>query len=435
MNISQNINRIKSLLKHRFIHNTGWIVITRIIQMVLAFIISLITARYLGPSNFGVLNYTQSFVVFFTPICTLGLNGIIVKEIIDHPNSVGQTIGTMIGLRLMSSFGSMICVLILIYVINNNPLVILVAFLQSFMLIFQCFDSINYWYQSKLFSKRTALISLVGYSSMSLYRIVMLILNKDIAWFAFAVSLDYLVIAVLLCYYYFKDGGQKFYFSWRLGKTFLGKSYHFIFSGLMVVIYGQMDKVMLGKMLNETAVGFYSAALSLCNSWAFVIAAIITSAGPIIMKVHNNKNLYYKYLRQLYAAILWLGIIVSIGITIFSPLIIKLTYGKEYLPAVVPLQIVTWYTAFSYLGVARGIWLICENKQHYEKLLAAIGAISNLILNFILIQYWGIVGVAVATLLTQIITNFLILFLFKGTRENANLILGGLFLKGVFPIK
>lgn len=432
MNILQKIKKVKPLLKHKFVHNTGWIIIARIIQMVLSFVISLLTARYLGPSDFGILNYTQSFVIFFIPICTLGLNGIIVKEILDRPNSVGQTLGTMMGMRLLSSVFSMLCILMLVHFINHNPLMVWVAFLQTFMLVFQCFDSIGYWYQSKLFSKRTALISLIGYSAMSLYRVIMLILHKDVAWFAFAVSLDYLVIAILLCVYYFKDGGQKFVFSWSLGKTMFGKSYHFIISGLMVVIYGQMDKIMLGKMLDDAAVGYYSAALSLCNAWPFILAAIIDSARPLIMEVSKNRSLYYTRLRQLYSAILWIGIAVSFVITITAPVIIKLAYGKAYLPTILPLQIVTWYISFSYLGVARSIWLVCENKQHYEKTIAGIGALSNIILNFALIPYWGVAGAAVATLLTQMITNFLGLFLLKGTRENAFLILDGLLFRGVF---
>ena len=435
MNIYAVINSVSPLLKHRFVHNTGWIITARIIQMALAFVISLITARYLGPSNFGILNYTQSFVVFFTPICTLGLNGIIVKEILDRPQSVGQTIGTMIGLRLLSSFFSMGCILVIVYFINHNPLFVWVAFLQAFMLIFQSFDSINYWYQSKLFSKRTAFISLAGYTSMCLYRILMLVLHKDVTWFAFAVSLDFFVIALLLAFYYFKDGGQKFSFSWMLGKQMLGKSYHFILSGLMVVIYGQMDKIMLGKLLNDTAVGYYSAALSLCNAWPFVLAALIDSARPLIMAVHKQKNIYYKRLRQLYAIILWIGIAVSICITVAAPLIIKLAYGQAYLATVLPLQIITWYTSFSYLGVARNIWMVCENKQRYEKVLAGVGALTNLTFNFLLIPCWGIVGAAIATLLTQMITNFFVLFAFKATRENALLIWDALRFKDIFPLR
>ena len=436
MNISSiTANQLSPLLKHRFVHNTGWIVLARIFQMALAFVISLLTARYLGPSNFGILNYTQSFVIFFVPVCTLGLNGIIVKEILDRPHSVGQTLGTMIGLRLLSSLASLGCILVIVYYMNRNALFVWVAFLQTFMLIFQTFDSINYWYQSKLFSKRTALIALTGYSVMSAYRVLMLILHKDVTWFAFAMSLDYLVIAVLLTYYYFKDGGQRFSFSFTLGKNMLGKSYHFILSGLMVVIYGQMDKIMLGKMLDDTAVGYYSAALSLCNTWPFILGALIDSARPLIMEVHTNKPLYYKRIRQLYAAVLWIGIAVSAGITLFAPFVIRLAYGKAYLPSILPLQIVTWYTSFSYLGVARGIWLVCENKQRYEKILAGMGALSNFFLNLTLIPLWGIAGAALATLLTQMITNFLVLFLFKGTRENAFLILDSLFFRGIFPLR
>lgn len=87
---------------------------------------------------------------------------------------------------------------------------------------------------------------------------------------------------------------------------------------------------------------------------------------------------------------------------------ILILYGETYLPAVGPLRIVVWYTAFSYLGVARNAWMVCENRQKYLKYLYISAAALNIVLNLALIPPWGASGAAAASLITQISTTVIL---------------------------
>ena len=69
----KNSMKFLSILKNKEMKNAGWIIAGRIAQMVLSFLISIFTARYLGPSNFGIINYAGAYVAFFTSLCTLGI--------------------------------------------------------------------------------------------------------------------------------------------------------------------------------------------------------------------------------------------------------------------------------------------------------------------------------------------------------------------------
>ena len=102
------------------------------------------------------------------------------------------------------------------------------------------------------------------------------------------------------------------------------------------------------------------------------------------------------------------------------------------MPAVTPLRIVVWYVAFSYLGVARDIWIVCERKQKYLKYLYVGSAALNVVLNLILIPIWGISGAALATLMTQFSTIFLFPLFIIDFRPNVRLMLDAIKLKGVF---
>ena len=238
--------------------NAGWIIGGKVVQMLISFFVGILTARYLGPSNYGLLNYAGAYTAFFTPLCTLGINSIIVKNFVDNPNEQGQTIGTTLILRGVSSFLSAITIIgIVSFIDYGEQTTIVVTALCSCALIFQIFDTINYWFQSKHQSKVTSMVTLIAYAIVSVYKIFLLVTGKSVKWFALSTAIDYMLIAVFLLIAYKKNNGPKLSFSLVKANNLLSKSYHFIISGLMVAIYGYIDKFMLKQMLGETYLAPY----------------------------------------------------------------------------------------------------------------------------------------------------------------------------------
>ena len=200
----------------------------------------------------------------------------------------------------------------------------------------------------------------------------------------------------------------------------------------MVAIYGQTDKVMLKQMVGEAETGFYSTAVSLNAAWCFVLIAIIDSMYPSIMKAfQKDEEMFKKRNKQLYAIVFYLAVAASVLYTIFAEFLVGTLYGEAYLPTVMPLRIITWYTAFSYLGGARNAWVVCEDRQKYLVIIYAVSAAANVVLNFLLIPDFGASGAAAASLVTQILTILVVPFFVKGLRENAKLMVEAIFLKGV----
>ena len=94
-----------------------------------------------------------------------------------------------------------------------------------------------------------------------------------------------------------------------------------------------------------------------------------------------------------------------------------------------PLKIITWYTAFSYFGVARGAWMVCNKKQKYLKYMYIFAALANIGLNLGLIPLWGPSGAALASLLTQMLTGMVLPLCIRDIRPNAKLMLEAIMLK------
>lgn len=421
------------ILKNKEVSNASWLIAGKIVQMLLSLVVGAISARYLGPSNYGLISYANTFVAFFTAFCTLGINSVIVKELLDNSKTQGEALGSTILLRILSSLMSIAMIFGIVSVIDRDePTTIIVVALSSISLLFHAFDTINYWFQSQYKSKVTAIVTLVAYTATSIYKICLLILGKSVVWFAFATSVDYIVMALLLCIAYKKYKGQRLTFSAQRSKHLLSQSYHYILSTMMVVIYGQTDKFMLKQMINESEVAYYTIAVSICSMWCFVLSAIIDSMYPTIVKYNSeNKEAFEKKNRQLYAIVFYVSFVVSVAICLLGSIAIKILYGADFLPASTPLKIVTWYTAFSYLGVARNVWIVCEGCQKYLKYMYFGAAIINIGLNVLLIPVLGATGAALASLVTQLFTSIILPYCIKDLRPNAKLMLEAIFLRKI----
>lgn len=405
----------------------------RIAQMLLSLLVGVLTARYLGPSNYGVITYVGAYVAFFTSLCTLGINSVIIKNFVDHPLEQGTTIGTAIVLRMISSMLSVLCIVGITMVIDKgDQTIVAAAFLCSLALVFQIFDTFNYWFQSRYESKTTAIATLIAYVSVSVYKLILLALGKNVFWFAFASSVDYIVLAVILFYVYKRSNGPKLAFSTTKAKSLLRSSYHYILSGLMVVIYGQTDKLMIKQMLDSESVAYYSLATTICSMWTFVLQALIDSLYPSILRLKNvDQAAYERKNRQLYAIVFYVSCFVSIGFQVLGSWAVNILYGEAYMPSVPILKTVTWYTAFSFLGVARNAWIVSEGKQKYLKFMYSCAAVMNVIMNAMLIPSMGAIGAAVASLITQIFTSIILPMCFKEMRPNAKLMLEAMMLRGL----
>lgn len=315
---------------------------------------------------------------------------------------------------------------------HDEPTIIAVTVLSSIALVFQIADTLNYWFQSRYQSKVSSIATLISYIITSSYRIFLLVAHKDIRWFALASSIDYICVAIVLFMAYVKNGEFGLSISRKKINDLLSKSYNYILASMMVAIYGQTDKLMLKQMLDEASVGYYSLASTINNMWVFILTAIIDSIYPtIIMYSKNDKDAFEKKNRQLYAIVIYVSICVAAGFMIFGKLIIKLLYGDAYLPALMPLKIVCWYTIFSYLGTARNAWIVSTNNQKYLKYICGGAAVANVLLNWIFIPIWGASGAALASLLTQIATIVVIPCFIKDMRPNVKLMLEAVLLKNM----
>lgn len=423
------VSKLKIILQNKVAKNSIWIIVERIIQMLISLVIGSLTVRYLGPSNYGLINYGQSIVLLFSAITKLGLENIIIKEYIDNKETSGEIVGSAMALRILSSFVSVILIIATIMVLKpNNNLILWITIIQSLCLFFQVYEILEFYFQSKLESKKVSITKVIAYIFATIYKVYLLVSHKSIIWFCFSTLIDYAIIMIILFVWFKKE--KKLKVRKLIMKDLLTKGSPFIISSMMITIYMQTDKIMIGSMLDEYQLGLYSAATAICILWGFIPEAIINSMRPVIFeKKKTSEEEYLKKIKLLFMIVFWLGIFFCLGISIFSKLVIYILYGKEYFDAQMCLIIAVWYTTFAYLGTARTVWLVAENKAKYAKWFTIWGAIINVLLNSILIPKFGINGAAIATLVSQIFTVMITPIFYKETKVFSKIVIKSIFNK------
>lgn len=417
-----------NILKSKILKNASWIIGCRIIQSFLNLFVGMLSARYLGPSNYGMINYAAAIVSFFVPIMRLGFNATLVQDITNEPNRENEILGTALTCNVIASILCVISIIGFVSLKNRGDhTMIFVCAIYSLSLVFQAIEMIQYWFQAKLLSKYFSVTSLAAYIVVSVYKIYILVTRKSIYWFAFTNVIDYCLISVMLYILYKRISKQKMHCSMSIARKMFQKSKYYIFSSMMITVFQQTDCLMINNMLGNTYTGYYSAAVTCAGIFGFVYAAIIDSAKPIVFsskKISQDK--FEHNIKTLYAVIFYLSLVQAVISFALSKYIILALYGKEYLPAVKALCVSVWFVTYSYLGSVRHIWILAENKQKYLWINDVVGASVNVILNWCLIPVYGIVGAAIASFFTQFISNFVLGFFVPAIRKNNVLLIEGI---------
>lgn len=421
-------------MNNRVIKNASWMIGCKIAQSVISLIIGMLTARYLGPSNYGLISYAASIAVFLLPLMQLGLSKTLVQEFIKRPDREGEVLGTALVFNVMSAVACMGGMYAFLSVANaGESTTILVGVLYSFSLLFQATEIVQYWFQAKLLSKYPSIASVISYTIVALYKVYLLVTGKSVIWFSVSSTLDYLLISVILLIVYKRMGNQKLKFSWRLGIEMLHSSKYYIVASMMVSVFQQTDRIMLKLMMNEAETGYYSSAITCVSVTAFVFAAIVDSMRPPILEAkHDGSDAYEPRIIQLYSVITYASLIQSVFMVLLARPIVLILYGEQYLPSVTALRVAVWYVTFSNYGSVRNIWMLAENKQKYLWIINLSGALANVALNAALIPLFGAVGAAAASLVTQFFTNVVIGFILRPIRYNNRLMIRGLDPKPLF---
>jgi O-antigen/teichoic acid export membrane protein len=417
--LRSSLNRNVGL--HRIINNTSWLFADNILRLGVGFFVNAWIIRYLGPERFGVLSYAIAFVAVYSPLAQLGLDAVVIRNIVSYPSSRDEILGSAFSLKLA---GAGVTILLagasIVLLRPEDRMTQLLVGISILGTLFQSFGVIDFWFQSQVQSK----FSVIAKSSVCLaiyaIKIILILSGGSLVAFAWVGLAELTLIAIGLVIAYQISGRQLN--TWRPSRAMmlnlLRDSWLLMMADLVYYAYLRIDRLMIGEIIGPKELGIYSVAVMAAEAFFFIPASFSSSIFPGIVKAKSeSRELFNTHIQRYYNFMAFLGYAVAIPLTLIAGWIIPLVFGPAYGKAVPMLIVLAWGGIFLNLIHARSYFLAAMNWTRIHLFFDVMGCVANISLNLYLIPIYGGLGAAAASLITYFFTSYALCFVFKPLRE------------------
>lgn len=405
----------------RYIKNTLWLVAGNLLRLGVGLVVGILVARYLGPKQYGLLSYAVAFVSLFSFLSSLGMDGIVVKELTRHPESRDEILGTAVFLRVLGFVIMMGTLVIVSFVTYKDSLTELLIGIISVSYLVQVFMVIDWYFQAQVASRYVVIAQLIQLVITSIAKLLLVYLHAPLFLFAMVMVLESAVVVMLLILFYSRIAGRIG--RWRMNlawaKKLLGQSWPVILSSAAIMIQGRIDQVMLGQMVNSSVVGQYSVAMRMIEVFAFIPVVICNSIAPEVTKWKAQGDItYYHGLTNLYRLMFLLFVAVAVPLWFVATPMVVFLFGGAYQAAGSLLALFGIRLMFANFGMVRGLFINNNELFLYALITSLLGAVMNIVLNYMLIPPYGAEGAIWATILSFAVTVFIVDMFVGATRRN-----------------
>jgi polysaccharide transporter, PST family len=420
----------------RILDNITWLFLDKVARLGMGLVVGIWVARYLGPQQYGLLNFGVATVALFGIFVRLGLQSIVVRDLVNDPGGTGVTIGTAAVLQVL---GAVLAYTLLAFVITylrpDDELARLVVLLLGLTLFMKAFDTATYWFEAKVISKYLVWMSNTVFLILSAVKVVLILTGAPLLAFVWVTVADAVIVGIGSVVLFLKiwPGGRLLRFDGTRARGLFSDSWPLFLSSAAVVVYMKIDMVMLAQMAGDEAAGIYAAATKVSEPWYFIPTIIVASVFPSIIKTKKRQPaLYYQRLQRLFDLMIWLAIAFSIPMTFLSGALIRFLFGADYFEAGGVLAIHIWASIFVFYGLAWSKWGILEGHSNKILYLHVFALLANVALNAILIAPLGAQGAAIATVASYGLGHTVLIYFDRDLRPSAKFFLNAILLRSLW---
>lgn len=398
--------------KEKVIRNVVWAVTGKVVTLLGGLLVGIFVARYLGPEQYGLMSYVMSYVSLFQVLALFGMDNIEIREESKTPREKDKIIGTAFGLKLVFAVVTMGLIALTAWLFETDSFTKWMIILYSTSMIMNSFGVIRNYFTSLVWNEYIVKTEITRTLIGAGIKVVLLLLHAPLVWFIVATLFDTVLIAggYLVSYRSKIDSVRKWQFDKDTAKYLIRQSFPLAVSLSAVLIYHRIDQVMVGKMLTNIELGYYSVACKFVEIIMFIPTILAQTIVPVLVRIHKqNFSAYRSKTQQFVNITVWMCIILSVLIALSSHWIILYTFGEQYLPATIALQVLVFKSVGDALSATAGNMIIIESKQKYAWIRSVTACFVCVGLNLVFIPRWGIVGTAIASILT---------YLYAGTFSN-----------------
>jgi PST family polysaccharide transporter len=395
----------------RILVNAAWLSWDQFFRLAVSFVAGLWVARYLGVERWGALTYSLALVGFSIPLITLGLDGIMVRDLVLGRERASEIVGTGFIIKAIGAAAAGLLALLLVMLLRptSRESWLMVGIL-SFGMMFTPLDVIEYWYRSRVESRYAVLAKNVGVAASGAAKIGLVVLGGSLVAFAGATALEYVTIACGFVLIYHLTGQRVLVWRvrWGIAKEFLAEGWPLALAAVALSLLLQANEVLLGQLSSAREVGLYSAARRLSELWFFVPLAVSTSVGPSLVAFRTeDPRLYREKMLQLFRAMIAFAAVVAIGATLLAGPVVSLVYGEDFRDAAAPLRAYIWVLPSFAFFVVQYPWDINEGLTIQRLTRTSLGVVLLVLLDLALIPSMGASGAALSAAIAFAVAGFL----------------------------
>lgn len=415
--------------------NSFWLFGDRFFRTGLNVLLVVLTARFFGPRDFGLLNYASAISILFSAFATLGMELILVRDLVANPDQQEKILGTAFFLRLAGSTLVFFLTLIIMYFLKHgDPIMLYLVALSSGVFFFQAFSVIEFHFQAKLISKYAIFAQNAAFILSSLLKMFFLYFHCSLIQFAWLQLGEAFLSAVFFVFAYKIEGSSiwNWRFDRQIARNLLADCQPVILSNIALYTQARGDQIIIGSLLGEEQLGLYVVGLRLIEVWAFIPMTISAAVGPWVTQGKMlGESAFFSRLTRLYRLMMLSFLIIGIPLFAFGNTLVVLFFGEKFRAAG---RITSWYVSRIFLtnfGVAKSLFLVNEKLLDHSLRCCVWGAILNVILNILLIQSFGLMGAVWAAMISFSVMVFFVDLFYERPRSNSRL----MFLAMLTPLK
>lgn len=382
--------------KNDYVSNSFWLLLEKSSRIISGILVGILVVRYLGDEQFGTIRYGLGVIGILTIFSTLGLDTLLVRELLTRKEKTDTLLGTAFGMRFL---GSLVVVAgACFYSFLRDPAsVTFVVFLLSLSIVFQSLAVIDFYFQSQVKGKLTAINQVITLFVSALVKLVLIWAEAPLVWFASMAAFEAGLTALNQLYFFHREGQhiRNWKFNMVEAKHLFWLAMPIIFSSFVQLLNQNVDSILIARFLrNMGPVGQYGAGVGISQASYFIPVALCTAVFPGIVNNRNNPELQQKRLTQLYSLLAWSSLIIIGGAWLIGDLVIGWMYGVRYPMAPVAFKIHILNSFPVYWGTAWGMWMVAQHRQKYILWMQLLSAAVIISLELLLIPRMGIYGAA-----------------------------------------
>lgn len=406
-------------LSHRFqltkvqtaiMQNLFWATTGKIINLLGALLVGIVVARYLGPEQYGLMNYVISYVFLFQTFALFGLDSIEIREEARSQVPYTTVIGTAFGLKL--GFGVCVIAMAIItsWYMETDGYTTLLVTIYSLAIVFNSLIVVRNYFTAIIQNEYVVKAEISRTVLSIVIKATLLLLHTSLTWIVAAYMFDFVLLGTgyLMAYRARIGSVREWHFDRSYAAFLLKESFPLLLTNAAVIIYQRIDQVMIGSMIDKSAVGYFSVAAKFTEVLVFLPMMLAQTITPVLVKARERSLTEYQAKAQQFMnASFWLSLLASFVVSLLAYWVILFTFGETYLPAVAVLQVMAFKTAGVALSNTAGAMLVTEGLQRYSIFRDGFGCLVCLGLNYMLLPRYGIMAAAFVSIASNVAAGYL----------------------------